>query len=43
MVVDAFVLNVWLYVLAARKPRYAGGRPPQRIKPFCLDRINNRG
>ena len=36
MVVDAFVLNVWLYVLAARKPRYAGGRPPQRIKPFCL-------
>lgn len=36
MVVDAFVLNVWLYVLAARKPRYAGGRPPQLIKPFCL-------
>lgn len=37
MVVDAFVLNMWLYVLAARKPRYAGGRPPQRVKPFCLD------
>jgi len=37
MVVDALVLNMWLYVPQARKPRYAGGRPPQRVKPFCLD------
>jgi hypothetical protein len=36
MVVDALVLNMWLYVPQARKPRYAGGRPPLRIKPFCL-------
>jgi protein-S-isoprenylcysteine O-methyltransferase Ste14 len=29
------VLNVWLCVVLPRKPRYAGGRPPQ-LKPFCL-------
>ena len=37
MVVDALVLNMWLYVVHPRKPRYAGGRPPQLVKPFCLD------
>jgi hypothetical protein len=43
MVVDAFVLNMWLYALSARKPRYAGGRPPLRVKPFCLASTQESG
>ncbi len=36
MVVDALVLNMWLCALHTRNPRYAGGRPPLSVKPFCL-------
>ena len=35
--VDALVLNLWLCAAHPRNPRYAGGRPPLRVKPFCLE------